>query len=275
MHIDKTKCVGCANCVPVCPMGAIYIADDHLSEIDPDVCVECNACYKGMSVENLPQQPTRFLRGALAFFKLHFQPDPDICPTGAITLDELTWPRTLRRTFSDPQVPHESTGVGGRGTQEVKTNDVTGRVKEGEAGFTVEFGRPGVGSRFADADKLCRRLAKMGVEFQAENPVTALMSDVKAGELRMDALNEKVMSYILEFKTDVTKMADVLNAIEDEVKRLDMVVSLGLAVRCDSKGEDAVRSQLVALGYDAWRAKINMGLGRRTNPVLAGKERAQ
>jgi len=275
VHIDKTKCVGCANCVPVCPMGAIYIADDHLSEINHDVCVECNACYKGMSVENLPQQPTRFLRGALAFFKLHFQPDPDICPTGAITLDELTWPRTLRRTFSDPQVPHESTGVGGRGTQEVKTNDVTGRVKEGEAGFTVEFGRPGVGSRFADADKLCRRLAKMGVEFQAENPVTALMSDVKAGELRMDALNEKVMSYILEFKTDVTKMADVLNAIEDEVKRLDMVVSLGLAVRCDSKGEDAVRSQLVALGYDAWRAKINMGLGRRTNPVLAGKERAQ
>jgi len=171
VHIDKGKCIGCANCVPVCPMGAIYIGDDRLSEINPDACVECHACYKGMSVENLPQQPTRALRGILSFFKLRFQPDPDICPTGAITPDELTWPRTLRRAFSDPQVPHESTGVGGRGTQEVKTNDITGRVKEGEAGFTVEFGRPGVGSRFADADKLCRRLAKMGVEFQAENPV--------------------------------------------------------------------------------------------------------
>jgi formate hydrogenlyase subunit 6/NADH:ubiquinone oxidoreductase subunit I len=27
-HIDKRKCVGCANCVPVCPMGAIYIGYD-------------------------------------------------------------------------------------------------------------------------------------------------------------------------------------------------------------------------------------------------------
>ena len=273
MHIDKKKCVGCANCVPVCPMGAIYIAEDHLSEINQDACVECQTCYKGMSVENLPQQPTRLLRGLLAFGKLRFQPDPDICPTGAITPDELAWPRTIRRTFSDPQVPHESTGVGGRGTQEVKTNDITGRVKEGEAGFTVEFGRPGVGSRFSDADALCRRLARMGVEFQTENPVTALMSNVKTGELRKDILGEKVLSYILEFKTDLAKMTDILNAIEDEVRHLDTVVSLGLAVRCGPDGEDDVRKKLVALGYDAWRAKINMGLGRRTNPAVATQER--
>ncbi len=272
MHIDKNKCVGCANCVPVCPMGAIYIGDDRLSEINQDACVECNTCYKGMSVENLPQQPTRLLRGVLSFFKLRFQPDPDICPTGAITQDDLTWPRSVRRTLSDPQVPHESTGVGGRGTQEVKTNDITSRVKEGEAGFTVEFGRPGVGSRFADADKLCRRLAGMGVEFQTENPVTALMSDVKAGLLRKDILNEKVLSYILEFKTDIAKMPGVLKAIEEEVKHLDTVVSLGLAVRCDSHGNDNVQAQLVAMGYDAWRGKINMGLGRKTNPSAPAQE---
>ena len=115
-------------------MEAIYIEDDGLAEINQEDCVECQACYKGMSTENLPQQPTRFLRGLLAFFKLRFQPDPDICPSRAISADELTWPRTLRRAFSDPQVPHESTGGGGRGTQEVKTNELTGRVKEGEAG---------------------------------------------------------------------------------------------------------------------------------------------
>jgi ferredoxin len=266
LHIDKKKCVGCANCVPVCPMGAIHIGDDRLSEINLDACVECYACYKGLSVENLPQQPTRFLRGLLAHFKLRFQPDPDICPTGAITPDELAWPRTLRRTFSDPQVPHESTGVGGRGTQEVKTNDLTGRVKEGEVGFTVEFGRPGVGTYFADADKLCRRLAEMGIEFQAENPVTALMSDVKSGELRRDILGEKVLSYILEFKTDTANVGNVLKAVEEEVKHLDTVVCLGLAVKCDPRGEDSIRSQLETMGYDAWRGKINMGMGRRTNP---------
>ena len=273
MHIDKSRCIGCANCVPVCPMGAIYIADDGLSEINQEACVECYACYKGMSVENLPQQPTRFLRSLSAFFKLRFQPDPDICPSGAISTDELTWPRIIRRTFSDPQVPHESTGVSGRGTQEVKTNELTERVKEGEAEITVEFGRPGVGVYLRDMDKMCRRLAKMQVDFELENPVTNLMLDAKTGELRTDVLNEKVLSCILEFKTDMVKMPDILNAIEDEAKKLDTVVALGAAVRCDSRGDDAVRNQLLAMGYDAWRAKINIGLGRHTNPTLAGEEK--
>ena len=273
MHIDKTKCLGCANCVPVCPMGAIYIADDGLSEINQEACVECYACYKGMSVENLPKQPTRFLRSLLAFFKLRFQPDPDICPSGAISTDELTWPRIIRRTFSDPQVPHESTGVSGRGTQEVKTNELTERVKEGEAEITVEFGRPGVGVYFRDMDRMCRRLAKMQVDFELENPVTSLMSDIKTGELRTDVLDEKVLSCILELKTDTAKMPDILNAIKEEARRLDTVVALGVAVRCDSKGDDEVRNQLVTMGYDAWRAKINIGLGRHTNPIVAGEEK--
>ncbi len=273
MHIDKAKCIGCANCVPVCPMGAIYIADDGLSEINEETCVECYACYRGMSTENLPQQPTRFLRGALAFFKLRFQPDPDICPSGAITADELVWPRTLRRAFSDPQIPHESTGDGGRGTQEVKTNELTGRVKEGETGFAVEFGRPGVGVYFKEVDKVSRALTKMSVEFQPENPLTTLISDVKTGEIRADVLNEKVMSCILEFKTDIAKMPDILNTIEDEVRQMDTVVALGVAVRCDANGDDTVRDQLRSMGYDAWRAKINIGLGRHTNPAPAGEEK--
>jgi len=146
-------------------------------------------------------------------------------------------------------------------------------VKEGEAGFTVEFGRPGVGVYFRDMDKMCRTLAKMPVEFQLENPVTAIMSDVKAGKMQTDVLNEKVLSCILEFKADIAKMPDILKKIEDEVRQLDTVVALGVAVRCDSKGDDTVRNQLASMGYDAWRAKINMGLGRHTNPILAGEEK--
>ena len=155
---------------------------------------------------------------------------------------------------------------------EVKTNDVTERIKEGEAGFAVEFGRPGIGAYFRDVDRVCRALAGTSVEFQPENPVTALMSDIKTGELREDILNEKVLSCILEFKMAIAKIPEILKVIEDEVKQLDTVVALGIAIRCDSDGNDTVRSKLEALGYDAWRAKINMGLGRHTNPVSAGKE---
>jgi len=55
--------------------------------------------------------------------------------------EELSWPRVVRPAVSDPQVSHESTDIHGRGTAEAKTNDVTNRVTEGDAGFVVKFGR--------------------------------------------------------------------------------------------------------------------------------------
>jgi len=78
VHTDKTKCIGCANCVAVCPMEAIHIGDDGLSDINEEACVECHTCYNGMSTEHLWQQPTRFIKGVLAFFKLRF--DPELSP---------------------------------------------------------------------------------------------------------------------------------------------------------------------------------------------------
>ena len=95
-------------------------------------------------------------------------------------------------------MPHESTGVHGRGTEEVKTNDVSGRVKAGEVGFTIEFGRPGVGVWFRDLQTMCWALARAGVSFEKRNQVTSLMSDVATGTIREDILNEKVLSAIIE-----------------------------------------------------------------------------
>src|SRR5512132_2537998 len=139
-----------------------------------------------MSKEHLNPLMVRTVRRVAKLFRFRFDPEPDICPTDAIVPEELSWPRIVRRAFSDPQVPHESTGIHGRGTAEVKTNDVTNRVKEGEAGFVVEFGRPGIGARFRDIERVTRALAALGVFFEPMNPVTTLMSDVKTGTIRPD-----------------------------------------------------------------------------------------
>ena len=178
MKIDPDKCVACGNCLPVCPMGAIYIDPAiNRARINADECVECFTCYRGMSKEHLNPMFVRAIRKTAQFFRFRFDPEPDICPTDAIVPEELSWPRVVRRAFSDPQVPHESTGIHGRGTAEVKTNDVTARVKEGEAGFVIEFGRPGIGARFRDIERVTKVLAELGVEFETNNPVTSLMSD--------------------------------------------------------------------------------------------------
>jgi ferredoxin len=260
--------VACGNCTYVCPMGAIYI-DPAIKRatIDRDECVECYACYNGLSKENLNPTIVRTMRKVFQMMRLRFDPEPDVCPTNAFEPDELAWPRVVRRAFSDPRVPHESTGIEGRGTEEVKTNDISGRVKEGEVGFTIEFGRPGVGARFHEIERMSMKLAAAGVDFEKKNPVTTLMTDQKTGRLREDILNEKVMSAILEIKTTIDKTEEIIRLVKEVEAEIDTVVVLGVGVRCDANGdENVVAPILERLGYELHRAKTNVGLGRITNP---------
>src|SRR3954447_22100841 len=206
MRINPVKCVACGNCTYVCPMEAIYIDPViRRATIKRDECVECYACYNGLSQEHLNPTLVRTVRKIFKMMRVRFDPEPDVCPTAAFTPEDLTWPRVVRRGFSDPRVPHESTGIEGRGTEEVKTNDVSGRVKVGEVGFTIELGRPGVGVWFRQIQEMATELALAGVTFEQRNPLTTLMSDVDSGTIREDVMNEKVLSAILEIKVPVER----------------------------------------------------------------------
>jgi hypothetical protein len=223
-----------------------------------------------MSQEHLNPTFVRAIRKMFQMMRVRFDPEPDVCPTAAFEPDELTWPRLVRRAFSDPRVPHESTGVEGRGTEEVKTNDVSGRVKAGEVGFTIEFGRPGVGVWMRDIQEMCWALAKAGIGFERKNPITSLMTDVGTGSLREDILNEKVLSAIVEIKTSAERTEEVIRLVQEVEKRIDTVVALGVGTRCDADGEErTVAPILEKLGYRLERAKTNIGLGRISNQGAA------
>lgn len=245
-------------------MGAIYIDPIfQRATINQDECVECYACFNGLSQEHLPPLMVRTIRKALSLLRIRFDPEPDVCPTAAFEPNELVWPRTVRRAFSDPRVPHESTGVEGRGTEEVKTNDVTGRVKLGEVGFTIELGRPGVGVWFREIQEFCWALARAHVAFEKKNPLTSLMTDVASGTLREDIMGEKVMSAIVEIKVPVERTEEIIRLVWDLEKRVKTVVALGVGVRCDSEGDDEIVAPILErLGYKLERAKTNAGLGR-------------
>jgi hypothetical protein len=250
-------------------MEAIYIdQSSQRATINREECVECYTCFNGMSQEHMNPRLVRGIRKLFKMARLRFDPEPDVCPTAAFEPDVLTWPRSVRRAFSDPRVPHESTGVEGRGTEEVKTNDVTGRVAEGEAGLTIEFGRPGIGVRMWEVQEMAQELARVGVTFETRNPVTSLMSDVSAGTLRDDVLGEKVLSAILEIKVRVERIAEILHVVDNMSKRVNTVVSVGVATRCGHDGKDDVVGPILErLGYNVARAKTNIGLGRATNAI--------
>jgi len=273
MQIDPKKCVACSNCVPVCPMGAIYVDPAfNRATINYDECVECGTCFRGMSQEHLNPTLVRAVRGVAKLFRFRFDPEPDVCPTGAFVMEDLEWPRIARRVFSDPLVEHESTGITGRGTEEVKTNDVAQRVSVGAVGYVIAFGRPGTGVRFHQIQTMTMALAECGVMFEPKNPISHLMLDTRTGALKEDLLNEKILSAIVEIKTTTAEVERVLSTVMEVSGKIDTVVAVGVSTRCDENGEDDLLAPLLSeLGYSFERAKTNMGLGRITNVQKEGQ----
>jgi Pyruvate/2-oxoacid:ferredoxin oxidoreductase delta subunit len=243
MLIDKETCIGCEDCHPYCPVGAIHTIEAEsgpVSEIDQAECVECGVCFKRSGV----------------------------CPVDAIYMPILEWPRSIREPFSNPHVKHPSTTGQGRGTEEMKTNDVTGRYGFGIAGVAIEMGRPGVGTSFRDLQTVALALARLGVEFEPKNPVADLMTDVKTGEINAEVLDEKVLSAILEFRIEVEKLEEVLKAIKEVAQQIDTVFSLDLISRVNPDGGVPVLEIAKAAGFTPRpNTKTNVGLGR---PLFEG-----
>jgi ferredoxin len=75
MRVDEMTFSGCGECLPHCPVGAIALADG-VAVADQEVCVECGVCTRAYQ-----------------------------CPSDAmiqLSVEELGFPKGLRRYFSDP-----------------------------------------------------------------------------------------------------------------------------------------------------------------------------
>ena len=165
--------------------------------------------------------------------------------------------------FSDPTTVHPGTGIPGRGTEEIKTNDVTGRLCKGEAGLVVEMGRPGIGTYFRDIEKVAMALAKLKPHFEKENPVTQLMVDPETGKMKDDLLNEKILSAIIEIKTKLERIPEFLHTLEKIQNEVDTVISVGIASKCLLDGTSPHEEWVRKAGYTlSPNGKTNIGLGR-------------
>jgi ferredoxin len=204
------------------------------SVIDEDECVECSVCLRS-----------------------------GCCPTEALYQPELVWPRTVRKNFSDPLKIHPETRIPGRGTEEMKTNEVTGRYRRGRYGMAFELGRPGVGTRFHDVQTVAQALAKLGIGFEENNPVTKLMVDRTTGRMNPEVLNEKVLSAIVEFMIPADRLPEVLAVLDRVSREIDTVFSGDIITRVGEDGSvpyvEAIRERGRFLSING---KSNVGLGR-------------
>jgi NAD-dependent dihydropyrimidine dehydrogenase PreA subunit len=242
MKADTDKCIACKRCFPYCPMGRIHTIHRHdkipgryYIEIDQDACTDCGMC----------------LRAA-------------VCPVNALFQPKTIWPREVRGILSNPLIEFKGSQVPGRGTEEMKTNDVKGSFLPGEVGLGVELGRPGVGAYFRDVEIVAMALAKadIGYQFADENPVTHFMEDKKTGKLRDDVLTEKATSAIIEGKCKLEKLPQALRVLQEAAKQVESVFTVEVITKVTPTGGVPLKPVLEELGiWYSINSKNNMGLG--------------
>ncbi len=199
--------------------------------IDPDECAECGVCQRS-----------------------------GICPQDAILPGKLEWPRTLRETFSNPLAEHKATGVAGRGTEGIKTNDFTNRYRRGFMGVFIELGRPALGTRFADVEAVVKQFKSRGYSVVDDNPVAGLIADPLTGALKPEILHEKAISVLVEFilpQSAVAELETILNELAGDV---ETVFNVSIALRAGPDGASPIDN---IFGPDTFRlpnGKVNLGM---------------
>jgi len=234
MLIDEQLCTGCGECLDYCCVDAVRMAEG-VATVDLELCVECSVCKRSR-----------------------------VCPTDAFVEQELEWPRSIRSIFSNPLTCFAETGVTGRGTEEMKTNEVTGRFGRDEAGIAIDIGRPNVGTSLADVEKLAMAVAKVGVEFEPLSPITLLMADTRTGVLREDVKAERVLSAVIECKAKPEKLPRVVQALREMEDQVDTVYTVGVISRVAEDGRTVLLQSLLESAGIRVRpnGKVNLGLGR-------------
>jgi hypothetical protein len=210
-------------------MGAITLVGK--SSINPEECVECGVCWRSR-----------------------------VCPVDAIQPGLLRWPRSLREQFSNPMGEHKSTGVAGRGTEETKTNDSQHRYERGSIGVLVELGRPVLGARFFDVEKVLKKFKANGYELVQDNPVVDLIADPKTGVMKSEILREKIISCVVEFvmpERDAGKLLSIVHELEQEVQT---VFNISVALRANEDGSSTFDRLFGANTFRLPWAKVNLGM---------------
>lgn len=245
--INQNKCVGCKQCLIFCPAEAISYSEGKC-RVDQAACTECYICMRHT-----------------------------ICPTGAFEPTELTtYIKQFQHVISDAAESHGiKKGTTGRGGKEVKTQDVTGRIKADQAGITIDMGRPGMGVYLRDVEKVAMALIKAGVEMPPadKSPLGSIMLDAQTGQLQPEYLDYHFHSMILEGTLPLKQLPAVLKGLQEVENQIDTVFAVGLVMQSDENCYNSALDCLEELGIaKPHRGKVNLGLGR---PLAAESDKGR
>lgn len=258
--IDRSKCTGCLDCIPYCPVSAIVeIANEGSVAIDPVRCTECGVCWQ-----------------------------TDVCPTGAIVARELAWPRTLRGKFHNFHAPYRATPImaevshplGPGGTVQSfpshqfpseLDDDFKGKLQPGENVVIVELGRPHLGTTFRDVQKVAQALLpvglKVGLQYPPSDertPLNELMVDSVKAIFRRDILDERTGWVVFKMLIRQEERPRVLQTLLNVAGEIDTVFAVNILSRVENSISSITARIAAETGVKpSASCKTNVGLGTR------------
>ena len=126
----------------------------------------------------------------------------------------------------------------------------------------LDASRRGARSNSTTLEIVAQYLASLEVEFEPINPVTQLLNAETGGLKYPEVRKERVLSAIIEFKTNESQIGQVLRTLETAAKHIETVFSVSVISRCCEK-TIPILSRLQAEGYQPRvNGKTNLGLGR-------------
>jgi hypothetical protein len=124
------------------------------------------------------------------------------------------------------------------------------------------------GSASGVLEKVSVALAKMGVQFEPENPVSVLL-DLKTGKIKdafKEIRDERALSAIIECKAPMERTPEIYAKLQKVAEKLDTVFSLDLINKCRD-GAPPLKKILDDSNIRvSFNGKTNIGLGRPLIP---------
>ncbi|UCD85511.1 MAG: hypothetical protein JSU92_04795, partial [Deltaproteobacteria bacterium] len=127
-------------------------------------------------------------------------------------------------------------------------------------GVFVELGRPALGTRFVDVERVVKRFRVHGFPVIPDNPVAELIEDPLTGALKPEILQEKAMSVLVEFILPDTAVKELLGMINELSDRVETVFNVSVALRADQDGRSPFRDLFGPGIFSLPNGKVNLGL---------------
>jgi hypothetical protein len=126
----------------------------------------------------------------------------------------------------------------------------------------IELGRPALGTRFVDVERVVKKFTAHGHTLVSDNPVAGLINDPARGTLMPEVLKEKAISVLVEFilpESAVSALHTLLDELAGEVKT---VFSVSIALRAEPDGTSRIEDLFGGEVFRLPNGKVNLGLAQ-------------